>query len=335
MKIADITLKNNLIFAPLAGFSTPPVRRLMAQNGAGLTVTEMVSVKGLLFGSEKTAQLLLCAAEEAVKCVQLFGSDPDEFYRVVSHPALLDFDIIDINMGCPVRKIVSNGEGSALISTPKLAAEIVKAAAAGIREADSGREFKRAVTVKTRLGVSAPTEILEFAPVIEEAGAAMLTLHGRTAKQMYTGAADYSAVKAVKKLLKIPLCANGDVVDLDSYKRIRDTGCDAVMLGRGALIDPSIFLKLAAADGAAAGENCAAAGADSVAAAGGLDKKTLFMRLIDYMEKFYGAEDACIALRKFLPYILKGVRGGKELRQRMNFSTDLKVVRKGIASCII
>lgn len=302
MKIEKFTLKNNLIFAPIAGFSTPPVRRLMAENGAGLTVTEMVSVKGLLFGNEKTEHLLRVSAAESVTCVQLFGREPDEFYRCAQLPALERFDIIDINMGCPVKKIVNNGEGSALIAEPQRAAAIVAAV----------KKAGKTVTVKTRLGINDKTGILSLAPRLRDAGVSMLTVHGRTAKEMYSGAADYDSIAAVKRLLPdLTVAVNGDILDRTGFLRAMATGADAAMIGRGALIDPGIFLELCGINRP--------------------DKKTLILRMIDYCGEFFGTR-AVPELRKFLPYFLKGIRGGKELRLRMNFSESLDELRAGIES---
>ncbi|MCL2822195.1 MAG: tRNA-dihydrouridine synthase family protein [Firmicutes bacterium] len=317
MKIGHLNLKNNLIFAPLAGFSTPPIRDFFFNHGAGLCVTEMVSAKALLFDNQKTNQLLVCPPFQTPTSAQLFGSDPDDFYNACQLLPLSDFDIIDINMGCPVKKIISNGEGSALMADPKRAEKIVQAVDLANQELFKKTGKKRIVTVKTRLGIKNNTDCLSFVPLLEQAGAKMVTLHGRTQSQMYGGKADYDLIKRVRGLIKIPLAANGDVTDLDSYKRILDTGADGVMIGRGALLNPAIFLQIGQFNDGKCLKN-----EDKT-----FDKKALVLKLIFNMEQFFGASKTCIDLRKFLPYFLKGIRGNKDSRRELFFCDDLKIVK--------
>jgi len=298
-------LKNNLILAPLAGFSTPPVRRFFSQSGAGLCVTEMVSAKAILHNNEKTKELLFCYEAEKIRSVQLFGSDPSDFAKAIGHEWLRDFDIIDINMGCPVRKITSNGEGSALMADAQKAGEIVESAV------KAAKKLGKIITVKTRLGIKDKSEVLKFAPVLEEAGAVMICVHGRTAVQMYSGEADYDAIRAARKVIKnAAFCANGDIVGLESYEKAKATEADYFMIGRGALMDVRIFKRLS-------GDKT-------------MDKKQDILRLIDYMTEYYGGAEVCMVLRKFLPYMLKGVKGGKDLRTAMYFSEDINELRTGI-----
>jgi len=302
-----IKLKNNLIFAPLAGYSMAPVRNFFAQNGASLCVSEMVSAKAVLFGNEKTKELLISSPLETVKSVQLFGSCPDDFAKVIKHEWLNDFDIVDINMGCPVKKITSNGEGSALMANARLAGDIVDAAV------KAAKSVGKIVTVKTRLGIKDKHEALKFVPVLEEAGAAMICIHGRTAVQMYSGEADYDMIGAVRRIVKkATFCANGDVVDEDSFETIKSvTGADYVMIGRGALMDTQLFNRLSGAVVK--------------------DKKDSILELITCLEEFYGASETCVILRKFLPYMLKGIRGGKEFRIDMNYCEDITKLKNGVA----
>lgn len=294
--IGKIKLKSPFILAPMAGYTVAAFRRLMAENGAGLTVTEMVSCKGLLYGSQKTAELLKTDVSETVKCVQLFGSDYNDFARAARLPDIKSFDIIDVNMGCPVKKIISQGEGSALM------ADIPKARAIVAALKDAGA----VVTVKTRLGIDDKTLGLPFALAIEEAGADMLTIHARTRTQMYSGSADYAAFAAIKEALKIPVALSGDITGLDSLEKAKKTGADFFMIGRGALSNPDIF-------------NCFTGQPLK-------GTKDLIIKLLDYLANDEGKIHAVKVFRKFLPYILKG-RCPKEKKHALNFVADLDVLK--------
>ncbi len=232
-----------LLLAPMAGFSDMSFRVLCKSFGCDLTVTEMVSAKGLFYGSQKTAELLETDPAERPVVMQIFGREPEimadmarrlaERYR----EALL---AIDINMGCPAPKITGNGEGSALMREPLLAGHIVETVAkkAGVP-----------VTVKIRKGYDARHEnAAEIARIAEDSGAAAITVHGRTREQMYAGSADYAAIAAVRAAVKIPVIGNGDVRDGDSALRLlRQTRCDGIMIGRGALGNPFVFSEVRAA----------------------------------------------------------------------------------------
>lgn len=232
-----------LLLAPMAGFSDMSFRVLCKSLGCDLTVTEMVSAKGLFYGSQKTAELLETDPAERPVVMQIFGREPEimadmarrlaERYR----EALL---AIDINMGCPAPKITGNGEGSALMREPLLAGHIVETVAkkAGVP-----------VTVKIRKGYDARHEnAAEIARIAEDSGAAAITVHGRTREQMYAGCADYAAIAAVRAAVKIPVIGNGDVRDGDGALRLlRQTRCDGIMIGRGALGNPFVFSEVRAA----------------------------------------------------------------------------------------
>lgn len=235
VKIGDIVLSSNFVLAPMAGVSDIGFRYLARKYGAGLTYTEMISVKALCFGNKRTFELLKLAPNETPSAVQLFGSDPEAFYNACKIPEIQGFDIIDINMGCPVRKVVARGEGSALMKTPTLASEIVRACIEG-----SGKP----VTVKHRSGYESETAV-EFAKVMEKSGVSAITVHGRTREQMYTGFSDRGVIKRVKEAVSVPVFGNGDVkTPEDAFSMIAETGCDGVMLARGAVGNPSIFASL-------------------------------------------------------------------------------------------
>lgn len=235
VKIGDIVLSSNFVLAPMAGVSDIGFRYLARKYGAGLTYTEMISVKALCFGNKRTFELLKLAPNESPSAVQLFGSDPEAFYNACKIPEIQGFDIIDINMGCPVRKVVARGEGSALMKTPTLASEIVRACIEG-----SGKP----VTVKHRSGYESETAV-EFAKVMEKSGVSAITVHGRTREQMYTGFSDRGVIKRVKEAVSVPVFGNGDVkTPEDAFSMISETGCDGVMLARGAVGNPSIFASL-------------------------------------------------------------------------------------------
>ena len=233
MRVKDIELDNPFILAPLAGVTDIPFRTLCKRMGAALTVTEMVSAKGMLYGSEATLNLLKTDPSERPRAAQLFGSDPKIVARGVREVQDMGFDLVDINMGCPAPKIVKNGEGSALMKDVRLAAQIVEAAAKAVP----------VVTVKFRKGWDdASVNGVEFAKAMEEAGAAAVTVHGRTREQQYSGRADWPFIGRVKAALHIPVIGNGDVFSAeDGMAMLKETECDGVMIARGAMGNPFIF----------------------------------------------------------------------------------------------
>lgn len=237
MKIGNVTLKNNLFLAPIAGFSEVGFRHLCAKFGAGLTFTELVSAKGLVYGNKGTAELLATTKDTTPCAVQLFGSDPEFMYKAAKDERLEKFDIVDINMGCPVKKVFNNGDGSALMKNPNLACEIVQAVKEGA---------KRPVTVKMRAGVEMGVPLaVECALACRKGGADMITIHPRYREQYYSGVANHAITAEVKKTLDIPVIANGDIVDKASFDVVREkTNADGYMIGRGALGNPWIFCDL-------------------------------------------------------------------------------------------
>ena len=243
LKIGDVQLENNIVFAPIAGFSEVGFRHMCAKYGAGLTYTELVSAKGLCYGNKGTQELLAREDFSSPCAVQLFGSDPEFMYKAAKDERLAKFEIVDINMGCPVKKVFNNGDGSALMKNPDLITEIVQAVKEGA---------KRPVTVKMRAGVESGKPVaVECALAAQKGGASAVCVHPRYREQFYSGEADHSITKAVKEALDIPVIANGDITDLRSLAGVRDlTGADGFMIGRGALGRPWIFSELNGGNGA-------------------------------------------------------------------------------------
>ena len=237
MKIGQTELKNNLILAPMAGVSDLPFRMLCAEQGAGLVCMEMVSAKAILFHNRNTEELMRSDEKERPVSLQLFGSDPQIISEMAEQIEEKPFDILDLNMGCPVPKVVRNGEGSALMRDPELAARIVR---------ETVKRIRKPVTVKFRKGCNdREVNAVEFAKRLEDAGAAAVTVHGRTREQYYAGKADWDIIRAVKEAVSIPVIGNGDVTDPASARALQDyTGCDGVMIGRAARGNPWIFSRI-------------------------------------------------------------------------------------------
>lgn len=277
LKIGNLTTPNNVFLAPLAGYTNAVFRQVCYDLGAGLTFTEMVSAKGLHYGSEKTEELLTVTEDYGgIKACQIFGSDPEIMGEAARSEQLAPFGLIDINCGCPMPKIYNNGDGSALMNDLPLAEKIITQV----------RKSGKAVSVKFRTGLTEDKIIsTEFAKMCEGAGADMITVHGRTREKIYAGAVNFGAIAEAKNAVKIPVIANGGVYcTADAEKLIQKTGADGVMVARGAMYRPWIFARICGTE---------------------FDKKSVILKQLDETLNLYGERFACVFMRKMVAFYLK------------------------------
>lgn len=301
MKIKDIEFENNIFLAPMAGIADRAFRELCINFGAGYTVTEMVSSKGLTMGDKKSSELLTLGEIENPAGAQIFGDDP----QIMAEAAVkcLDFhpQIIDINMGCPAPKIAMNGGGASLMKNPKLAGEIVKAVSEAV---------PIPVTVKIRKGWDDESvTAVELAQIAQQNGASAITVHGRTRMQMYSGKVDYDIIAKVKKAVSIPVIGNGDITDEQSATiMFEKTNCDAIMIGRGALGNPWIFRKI----------NAYLSECRVLPEVGINEKMVVMLKHIQKIIEYKGEYTAMREARHHAAYYTKGIRGGAALRKEIS-----------------
>ena len=301
MKIKDVEFENNVFLAPMAGIADRAFRELCINYGAGYTVSEMVSSKGLTMGDKKSGELLTLGEIENPAGVQIFGDNPE----IMAHAAKMCIkyhpNIIDINMGCPAPKIAMNGGGASLMKNPLLAGEIIKAVSKAV---------DIPVTVKIRKGWDDENiTAVELAKIAEKNGAAAITVHGRTRMQMYSGKVDYNIIAKVKKAVDIPVIANGDIVDEQSAAiMFEKTNCDAIMIGRGALGNPWIFRRINAYL-----NECRVLPDVSIN-----EKMVVMLKHIQKIIEYKGEYTAMREARHHAAYYTKGIRGGAALRKEIS-----------------
>ncbi|HJA31885.1 MAG TPA: tRNA dihydrouridine synthase DusB [Candidatus Eisenbergiella pullicola] len=318
LKIGDVCLDNPVILAPMAGVSDLPFRLLCKEQGAGMVCTEMISAKAILYGNKNTEELMRIHPQEGSVSLQLFGSDPKIMGEMAKRIEDRPFAVLDLNMGCPVPKVVNNGEGSALMKDPLLAGRIIEAVA---------RAIQKPVTVKIRKGfddshVNAP----EIAYIAQESGAAAVAVHGRTREQYYTGRADWEIIARVKEAVHIPVLGNGDVTDGESARRMmKQTGCDGVLVGRAARGNPWIFAEITAAlEGRKAPERP--------------DRRALYgmiLRHAQLLTEYKGEYTAVREMRKHVAWYSAGLPHAAGLRRKVNEMETMQQLADGMKELLL
>lgn len=320
MKIGNIELPKTAALAPLAGVADRAMREISREYGACWTVGEMTSSKGLSFGSKKSAELLQIGEEERPTAVQLFGSEPETMAQAAEMAMEYAPEAIDINFGCPVPKVAGNGGGSALMKDPELAGRIVEAVVKAV---------KLPVTVKFRAGWdSEHINAVEFAKICEDAGAAALTVHGRTRMQMFAPPVDLEIIRLVKEAVSIPVIGNGDVDSPEAAKRMYDeTGCDLVMVGRAAMGNPWLFRRI---------ERYMQTG-ELLPEPTPEERMTVLKRHVELLCKYKGEYVGMREARKHSSWYIKGMRGAAEFRRECGEITapeDLeRLIDRVLLSC--
>ena len=300
IKIGSVEVPNNVFLAPLAGYSSPEMRVVCTNLGAGLAFTEMVSAKGLKYNPKATNELLYTYPEEKIKAVQLFGDDSEVLAWAAQSEYLQKFDIIDINMGCPVPKIFNNGEGSALLKDIHKASKIIESVA----------KCGKPVTVKFRIGIEEGKFITkDFAKMCEDSGASLITIHGRVRTAIYSGEVNFLEIEKAKTAVKIPVIANGGVFcEEDANILMERTGADGVMVARGAMNNPLIFSEITKSESS-------------------LSFKEAVLMHLNLLEKRIGSERCAVIFRKQMAFYLKGVRDSKKLKEKAFSATSASEMR--------
>ena len=297
MQIGNLTLDNNVILAPLAGITNLPFRLLAKASGCGLVCSEMISATGLVYQSGKTEQMLNSAPEEKPLSVQIFGSDPGIMAEAAAIVESKGADIVDINFGCSVRKVIKTGSGAALMKSPDQAKALLTAVRKSIRIP---------LTIKIRSGWDASgREALNIAGIAQDCGVDAIAVHPRTAGQLFRGWADWSIIAAVKKSVGIPVIGNGDIVSArNALKMLEETGCDAVMIGRKAIGDPAIFSRV-----------LARMNGEEPAREGFSQRFDIMTHYFKASVEYIGEEAACRMMRSRLGWFTRGMRNSSKFRE--------------------
>lgn len=313
LKIGNVELENNLILAPMAGVTDLPFRLLCKEQGAGLVCMEMVSAKAIYYGNRNTQELLTIHPGEGPVSLQLFGSDPVIISEMAKRIEERPFSILDLNMGCPVPKVVNNGEGSALMKNPKLVEEIITRTVKAIR---------KPVTVKIRKGFDeSSANAVEIAQIAQSCGAAAVAVHGRTREQYYSGRADWDVIARVKQAVSIPVIGNGDVDSPEAAgKLLEQTGCDGVMIGRAAQGNPWIFRDTVSyLDTGRMPEPPE-----------GQEKKRMVLEHADLQMKTKGEYTAVREMRKHLAWYTAGMPHSARFRRTINSMETMEELIAGV-----
>ena len=313
LRIGNVTLENNVILAPMAGVTDQPFRLLCREQGAGLVCMEMVSAKAIYYNNKNTEELLSVHPEETPASLQLFGSDPEIVADMAARIEERPFSVLDFNMGCPVPKVVNNGEGSALMKNPGLVKEILTKLVKAV---------KKPVTVKIRKGFDEEhVNAVEIAKIAEGCGAAAVAVHGRTRAQYYSGKADWDIIRQVKEAVKIPVIGNGDVDSPQAAKALLETtGCDGVMIGRAAQGNPWIFRETLGflEDGTL------------MAPPDSREKKTLILRHAALLRELKGEYTAVREMRKHLAWYTVGMPHSAAFRGMINSMETMEELLAGV-----
>lgn len=313
LMVGNVVLDNPLILAPMAGVTDLPFRLLCSQQGVGLIGMEMVSAKAIMYKNKNTEKLLEIHPEEGPVSLQLFGSDPEIISRIAKQIEDRPFSILDINMGCPVPKIVNNGEGSALMKNPRLVGEIVR---------KTVKAINKPVTVKIRKGFDDDhVNAVEIAKIVEDAGGAAIGIHGRTREQYYSGKADWEIIARVKEAVSIPVLGNGDVTDAESAVRMmKETGCDGVMIARAARGNPWIFKRILSK--LETGEECPEPTME--------ERRDTILKHARLQTEYKGEYTAVREMRKHIGWYTTGLPHSARLRQKLNEMETMEELQEAV-----
>lgn len=318
LTIGNVTLKNNVILAPMAGVSDLPFRLLCAKQGAAMVCSEMISAKAIFYKNKNTEELLRIHPEEGPVSLQLFGSDPDIVSEMAKRIEERPFAVLDLNMGCPVPKVVNNGEGSALMKNPALAGAIIE---------KTVRAIQKPVTIKIRKGFDDDhVNAVEIAHIAQESGAAAVAVHGRTREQYYSGRADWDIIAQVKRAVTIPVLGNGDVTDVASAKKmLEETGCDGILIGRGAQGNPWIFREITAA-------------LEGREIPGRPSRREIYEMIVAHAmlsKEFKGEYIAVREMRKHMAWYTAGLPHSSQLRRRINEMETMQQLVEGMKKLLL